>query len=126
MSKINSFDDLKKLREASIGDTALRITGENHDRIVLAVGMATCGIAAGARKILDTLLEEVAAKKLENVSVVATGCFGFCRSEPMIEVRMPDKDPVCYGNVSEDLAKDIVNKHVMCGDILTSAIIGKE
>lgn len=124
--KIKSLDELKKIREQSASGTALRTTGENPNHVVLAVGMATCGIAAGARETMQALLDEIAAKELNNVSVVATGCIGMCYAEPIVEVRMPDKDPVRYGKVDKAIAKEIVDKHVMHGELVNNAIIGRE
>lgn len=126
MSKIKSLEELKKIRESATSQTNLRTTGENPDRIVLAVGMATCGIAAGARKTMTTLMEEIEAAKLENVSVLATGCLGFCYAEPLVEVRMPGRDPIRYGDVDEARAKEIIEKHIKQGILLDNAIIGKE
>lgn len=126
MSKIKSLDELKKLREQAADNTKLRTTGDNPDRIVLAVGMATCGIAAGARDTMNVLLEEINNHHLDNVSVVATGCLGFCYAEPLVEVREPDKDPIRYGNVNAERAKEIIEKHIMRGSLLNNAIIGKE
>ncbi len=126
MSKIKSLDELRKIRERANEATSIRTTGENPDRIVLAVGMATCGIAAGARDTMVALLDEISAKGLENVSVVATGCLGFCYAEPLVEVRMPGKEPIRYGNVDSALAKQIVDKHVMQGIFIEDSIISKE
>lgn len=126
MAKVKSLEELKKIREAATGSTTLRTTGENPDRIVLAVGMATCGIAAGARKTMTALMEEIEVNKLENVSVLATGCLGFCYAEPLVEVREPGKTPIRYGNVDAERAKEIINKHVKEGILLDNAIIGKE
>ncbi len=125
-SKIKSLDELKKLREQANSGTSLRTTGENPDRIVLAVGMATCGIAAGARKTMNTLIEKITEKKLDNVSVVATGCLGFCYAEPLVEVRVPGSEPIRYGNVDEKRAAEIIDKHVLQGILIDDAFIGKE
>ena len=126
MSKIKSLEELKKIRERANSATSMRTTGENPDRIVLAVGMATCGIAAGARETMTTLMDEIAAQKVENVSVVATGCLGFCYAEPLVEVRMPGQEPIRYGNVDVARAKEIIDKHILKGIFLDNAIIAKE
>ncbi|MDR3091407.1 MAG: (2Fe-2S) ferredoxin domain-containing protein [Clostridiales bacterium] len=126
MSKIKSLDELKKIREQSKGGTDIRVTGENPDRVVLAVGMATCGIAAGARVTMSTLLDEIDKAGLDNVSVVATGCLGFCYAEPLVEVRTPGREPIRYANVDAARAKEIIDKHVKQGILLDNAIIGKE
>ena len=126
MSKIKSLAELKKIRDAAADAINLRTTGENPDRTVLAVGMATCGIAAGARKTMTTLMNEIANKKLENISVVATGCLGFCYAEPLVEVREPGRDPIRYANVDEERAKEIINKHLIAGILVDNAILGRE
>ena len=125
-SKVKSLEELKKLREAAQAGTDLRTTGESPDRTVLAVGMATCGIAAGARKTMTTLINEIAQKKLENISVIATGCLGFCYAEPLVEVRTPGRDPIRYANVDEARAKEIIDKHIMQGVLVDNAILGRE
>lgn len=126
VNKVKSLEELKKIREAAAGGTQLRTTGENPDRIVLAVGMATCGIAAGARKTMNALREGIEANKIEDVSILATGCLGFCYAEPLVEVREPGKEPIRYGNVDENRAKEIIEKHIKHGILLDNAIIGKE
>jgi NADP-reducing hydrogenase subunit HndB len=126
MSKVKSLDELKKIRERANSATSLRTTGENPDRIVLAVGMATCGIAAGARETMSSLMESIDSNKLDNVSVVATGCLGFCYAEPLVEVRVPGHEPIRYGNVDAARAKEIVEILVINGVFLENAIIGKE
>ena len=124
MNKMKSRDELKKIREEVNESTKMRITGENPDRTVITVGMATCGIAAGAREIMDILVTE--AKNLENISVIATGCFGYCYLEPVVEVRLPDKPPVRYGHVDENLAKEIIERHIKNGELIDNAVIGLE
>ena len=126
MSKVKSLEELKKLREEAAAATNLRTTGENPDRTVLAVGMATCGIAAGARKTMTTLINEIAQRKLENISVIATGCLGFCYAEPLVEVRMPGRDPIRYQNVDEERAREIIDKHIVAGVLVDNAILGRE
>ena len=126
MSRINSLEELKKVRASLSGITELRITGENPDRTVIAIGMATCGIAAGAKETLSTIMDEIDAKNLKNISVLATGCFGFCVLEPMVEIRIPGRDPIIYKKVDAALAKEIVDKHIASGNILTGAVFEKE
>ncbi len=126
MGRINSLDELRKLKEVSENDIRLRTTGENPDRTVLAVGMGTCGISAGAKATLNALIEKVFEKKLNDVSVIATGCMGYCNSEPLVEVRMPGKDVVRYGKVDEKRAVEIVEKHICDGVVIEDAVIGKE
>jgi len=118
MDKIKSLAELKAVRE--------RAVGKNSDRVVLAVGAATCGVAAGAKITMQALADEIAAKKLENVLITETGCLGFCYAEPMVEVRMPGKEPVRYANVDAKIAKEIIDKHVCNGLFVDDAIFTKD
>ncbi|MCL2462124.1 MAG: (2Fe-2S) ferredoxin domain-containing protein [Defluviitaleaceae bacterium] len=111
MEKIHSWDELKKMRA---GNQAKR----DDEQTVLAVGMATCGVAAGARDVSQALADEIKKQGLDNVTIMATGCYGFCYAEPMVEVRVPGKEAVRYGYVDKNVAKDIVDKHLMHGEIL--------
>ncbi len=126
MSKIKSLDELKKIREKVSDNVDLRTTGESEDRTIIAVGMATCGIAAGAREVMTALLSELEAKHVKNVSVIATGCLGYCYAEPLVEIRPPHDAPIVrYGNVNADLAKDIVDKHICQGIFIDDAIFNR-
>jgi len=126
MNKIKSLDELKKIREAAAERTSMRAAGDSPDRTVLAVGMATCGIAAGARKTMMTLVDEIAQRKLENVSVIATGCLGFCYAEPIVEVRAPGREAIRYADVDEARAREIIAKHIVAGILVDNAILGRE
>ncbi len=126
MTKLNSVEELMKVKESVLSNTEIRTTGESPDRTVINVGMATCGISAGARVTLSALIDAVAKNNLKNISVVSVGCIGPCKSEPIVEVKIPGKDPIKYMNVDEKRAVEIVEKHVMQGILLENAILGKE
>lgn len=95
---------------------------ENTVRIV--VGMATCGIAAGARPVLSALVEEVGKRNLANVSVAQTGCIGMCRLEPIVEVTEPGKEKVTYVKMTEEKAKKVIADHIVNGNVVTEYTIG--
>ena len=78
MPKINNLEELKKLREKSITDTAARKEGKFR----VIIGLGTCGIAAGGRKIMEAAMEEISKRGLKDVSVETTGCIGMCQNEP--------------------------------------------
>lgn len=124
-NKLKSLDELRKLRDQAAENTKLRDV-DDEKRAVLAVGMATCGIAAGARTTMSALRDAIDKNGVQNVSIVATGCFGYCYAEPLVEVRMPGQEPIRYGNVDEARAREIVEKHIMRGELLDNAIIGRE
>ena len=100
----------------------LRDTGE--DRIRVLVGMATCGIAAGARPVLSAFLEEVDKRGLSNVSVTQTGCIGVCRLEPIVEVLVPGHEKVTYVKMSPEKVPAIVSEHLVNGRVVNEYTIG--
>lgn len=126
MSKLKSLDELRRIREQAAAGTDIRTTGEKEDRTVISVGMATCGIAAGARTAMTALRDEVDKRNLKNVSIVATGCLGYCYAEPLVVVDMPGREPIRYANVDETLAREIIDRHVMKGELIDNAILGRE
>ncbi len=110
---MKSLEELKKLREESIINMEMRNTGKE---IRIVVGMATCGISAGARPVLNTFVEEVAKRNIKNVEVVQTGCIGMCTYEPIVEVLAPDKEKVTYVHIDSEKAKKIVAQHLVNGN----------
>ena len=125
MSKLKSLEDLKKMREAAMKDTHLRTMGEDPDHIIVAIGMATCGIAAGARVTMNAIADEINKLGIKNAAVTATGCVGLCYAEPLVEIRQPGKPTIRYGNVDEARAREIVQKHIAKGELLNNAIVGQ-
>jgi len=120
---IKSLDELKKMREASLKKVSLRETGEAVGEIPeVLVGMATCGIAAGARETFAALMEAIEAEGLE-VRLVQVGCLGYCHSEPTVQVNVPGNEPVLYGNVDAALAAKIVKEHIKNGEMLKDNVL---
>ena len=118
---MKSLEELAKIREQMKSKMALR-DGENAIRVV--VGMATCGIAAGARPVLNTLVEEVNKENLTGkVSVTQTGCIGICQYEPVVEVFEGDSK-VTYVKMTPDKAKRIVAEHLAGGKVVEEYTIG--
>ena len=120
---MKSLEELKKLREEAIKNVEMR-NSEKDIRVV--VGMATCGISAGARPVLTTFVEEVAKRNLNNVQVVQTGCIGMCTYEPIVEVYAAGKEKVTYIHVNPDKAKRIVSEHLVNNNIVREYTIGAE
>ncbi|MBQ1684929.1 MAG: (2Fe-2S) ferredoxin domain-containing protein [Clostridia bacterium] len=119
---MKSLEELAKIRERMQNKVVLR---EGQANIRVAVGMATCGIAAGARPVLNTLVEEVAKRNLnDKVTVTQTGCIGMCRFEPIVEVFEGDKERVTYIKVTPEKAKEIVEKHLVGGNPIAEYTIG--
>ena len=108
---MKSLEELKALREKTLNNINMRTDREEGVRIV--VGMATCGIAAGARPVMNALVEEVAKRNLQHVTVTQTGCIGMCRLEPIVEVYMPGKEKVTYVKMDAAKAVKVVNDHIV-------------
>lgn len=125
MSKIKSLDELMKIREQAEKNFNLRSTSEKEDRIQVRIGMATCGIAFGARETMNAIIDELEKESIKNVSVSQTGCMGFCEEEPIVEVLFPDKPSVVYSLVDEARGREIVSKHIKQGILLENAIMNK-
>ena len=104
-----SLAELEAIRKKTLENVNLR-TGRNGYRIV--VGMATCGIAAGARPVLTAIMDEVSKEHLTDVVVSQTGCIGLCRLEPIVEVYDTNGEKYTYVKVNEEKARKIVNEHL--------------
>ena len=119
---MKSLADLQAIRERMQRQIELRDTGEDHIRVL--VGMATCGIAAGARPVLNAFLEEVNKRGLTNVSVTQTGCIGVCRLEPIVEVLVPGQEKVTYVKMSPEKVPAVVSEHLVNGRVVNEYTIG--
>lgn len=97
---------------------------DNDSAVRIVVGMATCGIAAGARPVLNALVEEVGKRSLSHVTVTQTGCIGMCRLEPIVEVMAPGKEKVTYVKMTPEKAARVVNDHIVNGNVVTEYTIG--
>lgn len=119
---MKSLEELKALRDKMQGSVTLRNESEASTRVV--VGMATCGIASGARPVLTALSNAVAEKKIEDVAVTQTGCIGLCQYEPIVEVFQNGKDKVTYVKMTPEKALEVVEKHLIGGNPITEYTIG--
>jgi NADP-reducing hydrogenase subunit HndB len=93
---------------------------EGEGRMRVIVHMGTCGIAAGARTIMKTLLDEIEVNDVKDVLVTASSCAGLCSREPMITVEAPDQPPVKYVDLTPDKVKEMFSRHIMGGEIVTA------
>ncbi len=118
---MKSLEELKKLRDDAINKVDIR---NQKDGIRIVVGMATCGIAAGARPVMTALLDEVQKRGIKNVTITQTGCIGVCRLEPLIEVYKQGEEKVTYVELTEEKARRIVAEHIVNGHIVTEFTIG--
>ena len=119
---MKSIEDLKKIREEMKATINVRDGAEKSIRVV--VGMATCGIAAGARPVLAAFIEELATRGLRDVQVVQTGCIGACRHEPIVEIHEQGKDKITYVDMTPEKAKRVVAEHLVNRNVITEYTIG--
>jgi NADP-reducing hydrogenase subunit HndB len=122
MEKIKSLADLKKKREELQSNLKLREQGENTEKLIqVKVAMATCGIASGAKQVMETIISE--ANKLQiPVVVTQTGCMGYCYAEPTVEVTKPGQDPVVFGYITPQKAEELVDKYLAGNEMLDGVI----
>ncbi|WP_066683863.1 (2Fe-2S) ferredoxin domain-containing protein [Christensenella intestinihominis] len=118
---MKSLQELEAIRNRMQGKVDIR-KNDAEKRVV--VGMATCGIAAGARPVLQAFVDEVATRGLSDVVVSQTGCIGVCRLEPIAEVFMPGQEKVTYVKMDAEKAKRVVAEHLVNGNIVTEYTIG--
>ena len=118
---MKSLKELEEIRKKALNDIDLRVKGEGT-RIV--VGMATCGIAAGARPVLTKFVEEVKTHNLKDVVVTQTGCIGACRLEPMVEVYKNGQEKVTYVKVKPEMVQKIIAQHIVNGNPVVEYTIG--
>jgi NADP-reducing hydrogenase subunit HndB len=117
---MKTLEDLKKMREEMSKKLSLR---ENKNGMRVVVGMATCGITAGARPVLSTILEEVAIRNLTDITVSQVGCIGECALEPIVEVYDTFGNRTTYAKVTPAVAKIIIESHIMNHKIVENYLI---
>ncbi len=118
---MKSLADLEAIRQRAATDVNIR---REHDGTRIVVGMATCGIAAGARPVMTAFVEEIGKRNLSDVSVVQTGCIGMCRLEPIVEVMRPGEEKVTYVKMTPEKARRVVSEHIVNGNIVAEYTIG--
>lgn len=119
---MKTIEELNAIRDRAKAEMTLREDNSEVTRVV--VGMATCGIAAGARPVLNGFVEEVNRRKLKNVAVAQTGCIGMCQYEPIVEVLEPGKEKVTYVKMTADKVARVVSDHLVNGNIVTEFTVG--
>ena len=117
---MKSLEDLKRIREEAAKKMNIR---DKKDGYRVVVGMATCGITAGARPVLNKIVEEVANRGLDNVTVTQVGCMGDCALEPIVEVYDPSGTRSTYCKVNPDKAVRILEEHVIGGKVVEEYLI---
>ena len=119
---MKSLAELKAIRDKAQAELNMRKENPNAARVL--VGMATCGIAAGARPVLNAFVEELAKRGLKDVTVTQTGCIGICQYEPVVEIEIPGEEKVTYVKMTPEKAVKIVNDHLVNHNVVTEYTIG--
>lgn len=119
---MKSLAELQAIRDRARAAVNIRENSEAKTRVL--VGMATCGIAAGARPVLNAFTEEIARRELSGVLVTQTGCIGLCQYEPIVEVTMPGQDKVTYVKMTPDKVARVVSEHIIGGKPVAEYTIG--
>jgi len=122
MATIKSLDDLRKIKSDVQAKMTLRERSNHPDQVVqIRVAMATCGIASGAKIVMDYLMTELDKRNIAAI-VSQTGCMGYCYAEPTIEVTIPGKDPLVFGYVDTKKADQIIEKYIKNGELVEGII----
>ncbi len=120
---MKSLAELQAIRDRAKANVALRKENPNAARVL--VGMATCGIAAGARPVLNAFTEEIAKRGLQDdIVVTQTGCIGICQYEPVVEVEIPGQEKVTYVKMTPEKAVRVVNDHLVNKNVVSEYTIG--
>jgi NADP-reducing hydrogenase subunit HndB len=117
---MKTIKDLEEIRKRTFDNVNQR---KDRKTTRVVVGMATCGIAAGARPVLLAIMDEVNKLNLKDVTVAQTGCLGVCRLEPIVEVFKPGEEKVTYIKMTPEKARRIVNEHIVGGKVVEDYIM---
>ena len=121
MAKLK-IDDLKKIKEKTAKETSLR---DGPANIKITVHMGTCGIAAGAREVMNALMEEMAAADRQDIRVVASGCLGMCSSEPIVTIEAEGSEPIVYQLMDANKMRQVFKRHVLLGEVQTDFALAR-
>lgn len=122
MGQVKSLADLRKIKENLHEKMSLREKSNNPESIVqIKVAMATCGIASGAKQVMEFFIDELDKRSILAV-VTQTGCMGYCFAEPTVEITLPGQDPVVFGYVDMGKADEIIEKYIKQGELVEGII----
>jgi NADP-reducing hydrogenase subunit HndB len=121
MAKL-TIDDLKKIKEKVHKEMSLR---DGKRRVKVTVHMGTCGIASGAKEVMDTLLQEIESAGANDVVVTTSGCMGLCSREPLVTVEVLDKEPIKYEYMNANKMRQVFKKHILEGEIQTPFVLAR-
>jgi NADP-reducing hydrogenase subunit HndB len=117
-----TIEDLKRIKENTLKATALR---QGDARVKITVHMGTCGIAAGAREVMNALMQEMAEADRQDIRVVTSGCMGMCSSEPNVTVEVLDSEPIVYQHMDANRMRQVFRRHALLGEVQTDFALAK-
>jgi NADP-reducing hydrogenase subunit HndB len=120
MARLKNVEELKKLRAEALRDIMVRT--QTGTRII--VGMGTCGIAAGAREVMNAILKELEARKIE-AHVETVGCVGMCAKEPLVDIEQAGKSRIRYANIAPENIPRLIEEHLVKGNVIQEWAIGR-
>lgn len=121
MAKL-SVSDLKNLKEKVSKDMSLR---DGKAKILVTVHMGTCGIASGAREVMDALMKEMEEADRQDIRVMAAGCLGMCSSEPNVTVEIEGQPPIAYQYMDANKMRQVFKRHILKGEVQTDFALAK-
>jgi NADP-reducing hydrogenase subunit HndB len=121
MAKLK-IDDLKKIKDRVLADNALR---DGDRRVKITVHMGTCGIASGAREVMDSLMAEIQEASVSDVVVTTSGCMGLCSREPLVTVEVIGQEPIKYEYMNPNKMRQVFKRHVLEGEIQTPFVLAR-
>lgn len=121
MAKL-TIDDLKKIKDRVKKEDQFRA---GKKRVKLVVHMGTCGIASGAKEILDTFMDEISENNVDDVLITTSGCIGICSREPLATIEEQGKEPIVYEYLTQNKARQIFKRHVMKGEIQNEFVLAR-
>jgi len=121
MAKLK-IEDLKKIKEKVHAETALR---DGFNRVKVTVHMGTCGIASGAKEVMDSLMGEIEEAAVSDVMVTTSGCMGLCSREPLVTVEILGHEPIKYEYVNPNKMRQIFKRHILEGEIQTPFVLAR-
>lgn len=122
MNKVKSLEELRRMRERLHADLNVRENSNHPERLPqIRVAMGTCGIASGAKEVMARFIDELAQRNIDAV-VTQSGCMGYCNAEPTVEITLPGREAIVFGDVNPDRVPELITKYVQNGELVDGII----
>lgn len=122
MNKVRTLEELRKMRERLHAELNIRENSNHPDRLPqVRVAMGTCGIAAGAKEVMDRFVSSLSERRIDAV-VTQSGCMGYCNAEPTVEITLPGREPIVFGDVTTERVEELIDKYILTGELVDGII----